>query len=97
MRFSELEVGSRFLHEGSSYVKYNSTSAEHLASTLKPFEPGAEVDFVMVTEEAPDPANVLRASIGGTPAAGFYCITRANRAEVMAMLRKVLEALEHGH
>lgn len=97
MRFSELEVGSRFLHEGSSYVKYNSTSAEHLASTLKPFEPGAEVDYVTVTEEVADPANVLRVSIGGTSAAGFYCVVRGDREEVMAMLRKVLEALEHGH
>lgn len=41
-----------------------------------------------------DAAQVLRASIGGTAALGYYCVQRGSKAQIVAMLETVLKALK---
>lgn len=46
-----------------------------------------------VTREPDDPI-ALRASIGGTPALGYYLVFRGDPEKVMAMLREVVHDAE---
>lgn len=47
-----------------------------------------------VMKNADDPTGILRASVGGTPAVGYYLVYRGDRAKVARMLREVLERFE---
>lgn len=47
----------------------------------------------IIKKEQDDPI-ALRASIGGTNLAGYYCVYRGDRQKVMAVIRKVLEYME---
>ena len=45
-------------------------------------------------KEHDDPDGVLRASIGGTPEAGYYIVYRGDNQKVIEMLEKILEQLK---
>ena len=47
---------------------------------------------VKVIRKADDP-HMLRASIGGDKTVGYYCVYRGNKADVIACVQTVLEAL----
>jgi hypothetical protein len=48
-----------------------------------------------IQKERNDPAGVLRASTGGTPKIGFYCVYRGEKLQIIAMLEKILERLKN--
>jgi len=51
---------------------------------------------VVFTREPDDPICQIRASLGGGPDFGYYCVSRGTRDDLVALLTRVLEAL-HNH
>ena len=54
-------------------------------------------DPVVILYRTEDDSIASRASIGGEPDNGYYCIYRGDRQGTIAMVEYVLKALKQGH